>query len=1354
MKSDYIVQCPIKGSYHNILTKKGQKILKTYKHMKYNNLSGGDTQSIKIRKQFLELNIQKALLYFFKNITKPILINIYLIIYSDSSGSLLDATFNLLKTKKIEDIGNTSSLMPLKTAFNTHIKQIITTLDVNETIKYVLVRLLTFSHFMLSIIHEFNTTSDIQSNPIYEHYVSTYETEKYRFLSEIIVSTKFHVDNSTSEKNLLKLYPKIKRKQLESLKTLREIVKDDTYAITIPEYNSIVKEIPTIRTNIEGIIVGDEIYEFFFNPYESKKGGAYVELINGETGDCDPSKSFVKDNDYIYISYTYTIKPPDSATDPQPMATFTRTKLPFFLDRRLPRLLSKWGYLSKSEQHLDNGKTIKDILKTPLTFRTDLRWNKDHPLWPSSESLPPLDNTTSTNRMLEGGGGKNNYWCRKISRRVENESSSEDIIDFPDSSPVVPLSDSGVKIPQLEKKFAPNDADFDAAFPDDVFKIPPLAPTIPPLPPQTIPLTSPEAIPLTSPEATDPVLTAVAVTIADSDAQTNQSTDDGPPQPSPQSPFAETIKEPYIENLIKQLQNGDTITRENLEDFQNSEACVINKVELEMRRGWEGGEHGAVFEVNSVVGESLKSCDGQRTEIEKNVKKYFKEIFVVGNGRCGYYSILVSMLKLKYGISDGQIWSKTVIGTGEKESPIKFEAEDLKKLYDYLKEEEEKNPANIKYDNELGQLLRNITLDKYEYMGASFLGMLSKLTDKYIILFIPGAQNLQPLFQIYSPESSMDFSIHKDNCVFFLYKNMNDDSTVSPNHFNYLHLHTAPSTTSFKWNTYIDGIDLDLLEEELDLLEEEFETFELEFETLGEEERAEKQQRLRELEEQSTQKIIDIFNANLPPTHSPLTIEENKKIKKKIKRKIRKKFEERASTKRQQIIEKINSKPYTPPDVTPQLINGTFFKDLYNALKQAEVTEESRDTFKIIIEKVKRQLKSKFSSRSAHNSYNELTDKSVAETLTTTVNTDSTLSEEHKSLFIKNLRTILRQRSAGSIQRSIKTSSQHVRYVIYTHFTYYADSKVTLLAKATNDQLDNSDINDENHQQLLKDIQTLLRFFSWRIFFFDSKKEKIRKYIRKNITREDIGKIKTNLDLNVKLIGHFLSSKGSRLTIARPLPPPSSPSSVVAATASATASAPLSAAVAHTSGTVPHELTQTHINTMSNARLANLKNEIDGGADVSKTFLSYHYMIHTHTKKCIKLIEDIMKSKKLSTHTNKIVATLRLRMYVYTLLSYQYITSRLPEVLVEESNLYISNLYKHINLEDLLTNMTFNTFIQHYVNAYENHSMGGGSAVTLIISLSSGVTDIEGFKQKINQNVLFQNHSYVSDNTLDDHINK
>ena len=131
-----------------------------------------------------------------------------------------------------------------------------------------------------------------------------------------------------------------------------------------------------------------------------------------------------------------------------------------------------------------------------------------------------------------------------------------------------------------------------------------------------------------------------------------------------------------------------------------------------------------------------------------------------------------------------------------------------------------------------------------------------------------------------------------------------------------------------------------------------------------------------------------------------------------------------------------------------------------------------------------------------------------------------------------------------------------------------------------------------------------------------------------------------------------------------------------------------------------------------------------------------------------------MKSKKLSTHTNKIVATLRLRMYVYTLLSYQYITSRLPEVLVEESNLYISNLYKHINLEDLLTNMTFNTFIQHYVNAYENHSMGGGSAVTLIISLSSGVTDIEGFKQKINQNVLFQNHSYVSDNTLDDHINK
>ena len=120
-----------------------------------------------------------------------------------------------------------------------------------------------------------------------------------------------------------------------------------------------------------------------------------------------------------------------------------------------------------------------------------------------------------------------------------------------------------------------------------------------------------------------------------------------------------------------------------------------------------------------------------------------------------------------------------------------------------------------------------------------------------------------------------------------------------------------------------------------------------------------------------------------------------------------------------------------------------------------------------------------------------------------------------------------------------------------------------------------------------------------------------------------------------------------------------------------------------------------------------------------------------------------MKSKKLSINTIKIVAKLRLRMYVYTLLSYQYITSRLPQVLVKESNVYISNIYKHINLEDVLTDMTFETFIGHYVTAYiptDDTSISQGTDT--IIGVSAGVVDIEGFKQKKNQNVLFQNRDY------------
>ena len=81
------------------------------------------------------------------------------------------------------------------------------------------------------------------------------------------------------------------------------------------------------------------------------------------------------------------------------------------------------------------------------------------------------------------------------------------------------------------------------------------------------------------------------------------------------------------------------------------------------------------------------------------------------------------------------------------------------------------------------------------------------------------------------------------------------------------------------------------------------------------------------------------------------------------------------------------------------------------------------------------------------------------------------------------------------------------------------------------------------------------------------------------------------------------------------------------------------------------------------------------------------------------------------------------------------------------------SIYKHINLKDLLTDMTFKTFIQHYENAYNIHNMGGGSTVNSTITLSSGVSDIESFKQKINQNVLFQNRNYVSNVTIDEHIN-
>ena len=185
MSSEYTIQCPIKGTYHSILSKKGQKIVKNYKYMKYDHLKGGiDTTNEKfltIRKEFIQLNTTSAILQFTENIKEPRLLNMYLIVLSSTSSDvLINGIIELL-------INNFSSqsIHKLKTLFTTYKENIINGFNVDDITKYILIRLLTFEHFILSIIEECKPyTPDVSLNILYKHYVEQYTHQKYRFLSE------------------------------------------------------------------------------------------------------------------------------------------------------------------------------------------------------------------------------------------------------------------------------------------------------------------------------------------------------------------------------------------------------------------------------------------------------------------------------------------------------------------------------------------------------------------------------------------------------------------------------------------------------------------------------------------------------------------------------------------------------------------------------------------------------------------------------------------------------------------------------------------------------------------------------------------------------------------------------------------------------------------------------------------------------------------------------------------------------------------------------------------------------------------------------------------------------------------
>ena len=92
MSLEYLIKCPIKGTNHSILSKKGQRIIKNYKYIKHNNLSGGgstlekvlDKDFLTIRKEFIQLNTTNSILHFLDSMEENNLLNIYIIVSSSS----------------------------------------------------------------------------------------------------------------------------------------------------------------------------------------------------------------------------------------------------------------------------------------------------------------------------------------------------------------------------------------------------------------------------------------------------------------------------------------------------------------------------------------------------------------------------------------------------------------------------------------------------------------------------------------------------------------------------------------------------------------------------------------------------------------------------------------------------------------------------------------------------------------------------------------------------------------------------------------------------------------------------------------------------------------------------------------------------------------------------------------------------------------------------------------------------------------------------------------------------------------------------------------------------------------------
>jgi Arc/MetJ-type ribon-helix-helix transcriptional regulator len=847
MSSEYTIQCPIKGTYHSILSKKGQNIVKNYKYMN-NNLSGGSgrTKNINIshiRKEFLQLNTTRAILQFFEDINNNNILNMYLIVLSSSSSNLLIEGIITL----ISDNFGIASRNSMKTLFNTHIENILNGFNIDNMSKYVLGRLITFEHFMLSIIETLSIKTLVKS--LYDQYVQKYEYDKNRFLSEIIVSTKMHYDDIDAKNNIRLLYPKIKHNQLKSIKELIAFIGE--HKITDKEYLSLPDD-----KGIQNMIAVNKQIKYTVGGEKEQMGGSHT---TGKYRYTKGTRTAMKADGYYVDEMEKNMKgtglkhvgdkntPNKCTTQPQQnkecnefVGTDGYNKL---IQCRNNSSLSLFGqnifgqsYCNEKGASGRNPKRFVQLIEEGSTTTSNpmLRKHRKEPIGSSKAKLKnylyglekrpnPLrkKKKKKINAPTEKAAAAPTEEAAAAAPAEEEEAAAAPAEEEAAAAPAeeetaaAPAEEEAAAAPAEEEAAAAAPAEEEAAAPapteEEAAAPAPAAPDDPP-PPYTSPSLNPPPPPYTLPntvynvlllEPEEVTLEKLLITI-------------------------NTIKD-FDPQTITHFNGYNVISDENsLTLLLRKERCVVPE-ETHEASGDEDTEHAAAEEEAAPQSSDSESDEICQENIRKKIMEYligtfFDKTTIKGNGLCGYYAILEALRKayhsskdvgdelreflellddsyvddsrkVEYGLDALQgllNYVNTYVDEKMKETDkygvfIKELSENIKKIE--TNKTKDKTPLQ-QGDDELAAAIQLSLEDKsYEYMSTDGFNIISKIFDKNIIIIntIIGQGEFVGDITVYYSKNVSKIDI--ETTLFFELSSITADGVPSDsanNHFNYL----------------------------------------------------------------------------------------------------------------------------------------------------------------------------------------------------------------------------------------------------------------------------------------------------------------------------------------------------------------------------------------------------------------------------------------------------------------------------------------------------------------------------------------------------------------------------------------